>query len=189
MKTNRSIRFWLFLLACAALTPAANAFYNPQPGRWLNRDPIGEPGFGVASDLKRNANKHILDYAFVVNSPTAYWDYLGLDNPGCDLIGVPPFNQACFLKCCAQHDTCFYDRGCEAIWAWPLTVLLGPCTPCGRCNIQVAGCWADCLVGGDGPGNPPYFCAKFNNYYYNWDDIPDVCWKNGKPKPKPDGYP
>ena len=64
MKTNRSIRFWLFLLACAALTPAANAFYNPQPGRWLNRDPIGDTG-------------GLNEFSFVINSPVNAFDLLG----------------------------------------------------------------------------------------------------------------
>ena len=165
-------------------------FYNPQPGRWINRDPINESSFKVSTRLSRPSNEFLYDYTFVENSPVSEWDYLGLDNPGCDVIGVPPFNQVCFLKCCAQHDTCFKDKGCDAIWAWPLTVLLGPCTPCGRCNLQVAGCWATCFAGGDGPFNPPYYCAKFDTYYYHWVNIPDACWENGnKPKPKPDGYP
>ena len=34
----------LLLLACSVLTPSVHAFYNPQPGRWLNRDPVEERG-------------------------------------------------------------------------------------------------------------------------------------------------
>ena len=37
----------LLLFGCSALAPSANAFYNPQRGRWLNRDPINEPSFKV----------------------------------------------------------------------------------------------------------------------------------------------
>jgi hypothetical protein len=41
------------------------AFYNPGPGRWINRDPIGEKG---------GANL----YAFVGNSPVGEIDFIGL---------------------------------------------------------------------------------------------------------------
>ena len=43
-------------------------FYNPEMGRWLNRDPIAERG-GV----------NLL--VFVTNSPIDNWDYLGLQKP------------------------------------------------------------------------------------------------------------
>lgn len=40
---------WLIsaLLLWLAFVPLAQAFYNPSTGRWLNRDPLGEPGFEV----------------------------------------------------------------------------------------------------------------------------------------------
>ena len=42
MKTTKSIIIVLFVLATAQI---ASAYYCPATGRWLSRDPIGEPGF------------------------------------------------------------------------------------------------------------------------------------------------
>lgn len=64
-------------------------FYNPDAGRWLNRDPIGEKGFNVLRRqhrgpvfTKRSASgSRLYDYnlyAFVQNSPVDAVDYLGL---------------------------------------------------------------------------------------------------------------
>lgn len=50
-------------------------FYNPQQGRWLSRDPIGEWG---GLNL----------YAFVQNDPVSLFDYLGLAKKKC---GVESF--------------------------------------------------------------------------------------------------
>ena len=43
--------------------------YDPELGRWINRDPLGERG---GTNL----------YAFVLNDPINYWDYLGLECDG-----------------------------------------------------------------------------------------------------------
>jgi hypothetical protein len=42
MKTTKSILVVLFMLAAAQI---ASAYYCPSTGRWLSRDPMGEPGF------------------------------------------------------------------------------------------------------------------------------------------------
>jgi hypothetical protein len=42
MKTTKSIPVFLFVLLSVQL---ASAYYCPSTGRWLSRDPIGEPGF------------------------------------------------------------------------------------------------------------------------------------------------
>jgi len=47
------------------LTASLFASYNPEQGRWINRDPISEEG---------GANL----YNFVKNNPITAWDYLGL---------------------------------------------------------------------------------------------------------------
>jgi hypothetical protein len=44
MKTTKSIIVVLFVLLAAQI---ASAYYCPSTGRWLSRDPIGEPGFQV----------------------------------------------------------------------------------------------------------------------------------------------
>jgi hypothetical protein len=57
----------LLLLACClgGFAPVVQAFYNPDTGRWLSRDPIEERG-----------GKNI--YEFVANSPIGFYDKLGL---------------------------------------------------------------------------------------------------------------
>lgn len=73
----------LILFGCSALTPTVNAFYNPQPGRWLNRDPIEEKGFQflTKNELRKLSEDSTL-YEFVNNSPTHTIDLLGLKTPG-----------------------------------------------------------------------------------------------------------
>jgi hypothetical protein len=60
---NRFLILFIFFLLLAART--SMAFYSPDAGRWLNRDPIGENG-GINL------------YAFVGNNPIGYSDPLGL---------------------------------------------------------------------------------------------------------------
>ena len=54
------------MLACCCLAYAASAFYNPQMGRWMTRDPIEEKG---GENL----------YSFCANNPVSNYDKLGLD--------------------------------------------------------------------------------------------------------------
>ena len=67
------------LLGCSALIFPVNAFYNPQPGRWLNRDPINEPGFKLLTDIwqdfdhEEEKNLHV----FVRNNAVSFYDPLG----------------------------------------------------------------------------------------------------------------
>ena len=62
------IRVLLFMaLVWLALPTSGWAYYNPESGRWQNRDPIGERG-GVNQ------------YQFVRNDPVHYLDDLG-DEP------------------------------------------------------------------------------------------------------------
>jgi hypothetical protein len=63
MVTNRTTMALVILLGLLEVQDAL-AFYNPQTGRWLNRDPIGEKG-------GRNL------YAHTRNRPTISWDRLG----------------------------------------------------------------------------------------------------------------
>lgn len=44
---NRPTKLLFFLVLLPALTQLARATYNPQTGRWLNRDPIEERGFAL----------------------------------------------------------------------------------------------------------------------------------------------
>lgn len=177
-------------------------FYDANLQRWITRDPIRELGFeSLRAHYARKGRPTATDglnlFVFVQNSPTSEWDYLGLNNPGCDapftgLPGILPGSADCYLRCCAQHDAC-YDRHrphpCTAA-SWPLT--LCPFSPCGRCNRQVVACFAGCALGGDGPNNPPYYCPNGphrGEYYWNYNDVPPSCWEDGTRPPMPPGYP
>jgi uncharacterized protein RhaS with RHS repeats len=73
----KSLAKYLFTLAAVAFVFAANmasAFYLPEEGRWLPRDPIGE-----------NGGLNLYDY--VNNNPINVADPLGLD-PYSDLFGA-----------------------------------------------------------------------------------------------------
>ena len=78
------------LVWLAFSTPEAQAFYNPQTGRWLSRDPVGESG-------ALNVN------IFINNAPTHRIDYLGLFDPGRRgfMKLAEPILQASERCCCA----------------------------------------------------------------------------------------
>jgi hypothetical protein len=74
----------LIVLGWLTLPTSVSAFYNPSTGRWLNRDPIDEPGFGQCialpmdlgslSDFEEDLNA----YRLVFNDPPDRNDPLGL---------------------------------------------------------------------------------------------------------------
>ena len=165
-------------------------------GRWLSRDPINESSFKVATGRNRKP-KHKTEpqvYAFVANNAISGWDYLGLDSPGCTIPGFDssPNDSAlhdCLLRCCAQHDQCFFTRNgrapggnrpCTQI-SW--LAFFSPCSPCGACNREVVGCWVACLAGGGPQEGDRWFCPNGPNrgrFYDVWEEIPADCWE-GRP--------
>ena len=192
MKANR-----ILILASIGImaVQTAQAFYNPSTGRWLSRDPISELSFKTLSLTSRKAkqNHEMHLYVFVANKAVFGWDYLGLDNPGCDIPGFDssPGDSAlhdCFLRCCAQHDQCFFTRNGTAPTgnrrctqrSW--FSVLNPCSPCGGCNREALGCFAACLFGGGPQDGDRWFCPngpRAGETFSNWDDIPDSCWQTG----------
>ena len=66
MKANQRLPMLLTLLLLATGVQEASAFYNPQTGRWLNRDPLGE-----------NGGKNVC--GFVAQNPISSIDSTGLD--------------------------------------------------------------------------------------------------------------
>jgi len=175
-------------------------YYSPTLGRWLSRDPIGEEHF-VKSFVEGRpwrerrrilAHSYFPLYAFLLNYPLNAVDYLGLDNPGCDI--PPPFKyytdlNPCFLKCCAKHDACYKKNKCTQK-SWGATFLPGVCLlACPQCNIDVMDCFAGCVAGQD-PGGKKYFCPNgqhAGSSYDNWDDIPADCFEGGTKPSTPVG--
>ena len=94
---------FLFAFVVVFATNQANAYYSPSTGRWLSRDPKGEPGFELlrASSATQApgqivntgslppgrvfvrdsivSGKDSNSYMFVANSAENYFDPLGLD--------------------------------------------------------------------------------------------------------------
>ncbi len=99
MKMKREVLLIALALAGLYLTQQASAVYNPQTGRWLSRDPAGEPGFellqhpqaspassrGVALPQGRLFHRDPIEergvknlYGYVNNNPIRNIDALGL---------------------------------------------------------------------------------------------------------------
>jgi hypothetical protein len=83
-KTNCVAGLVIWLVAMLWMFSAApcRAFYNPQTGRWLSRDPSGESG-----------GRHL--YSFVANSPLNFVDFLGLQPPAAGPWGPPVLCPLC----------------------------------------------------------------------------------------------
>jgi hypothetical protein len=106
MRTPRRISIGLALLLLATQAQAMR-WYSPSTGRWLSRDPIGEPGFALLNLNKQQSNssgdsnepqelstrqrvaEHNL-YGFVLNDPQNRFDPLGLIS----FSDCPPSKQA-----------------------------------------------------------------------------------------------
>ena len=192
MKTRTNvILVILALLAYFSGLRTANAFYDPGLQRWLNRDPINEQSFqnltSRVAAFSSMAEGNL--YCLVANNPVDFWDYLGLDNPGCDPPGnaagnLCPDKKDCFLRCCAKHDKCFYDHGCTVVsWIFPKQNPL-----CTGCNAAVTACFVACITDINPPTGPRWFCPNGPNagkYYDDYSKIPASCWKNGNKPPQP----
>ena len=70
----------LVLLGLLFWAGTASAFYNPTVGKWLNREPINEPGFKVLTERYEPINwseeKNL--YGFIGNGPLNRYDLFGL---------------------------------------------------------------------------------------------------------------
>jgi hypothetical protein len=176
--------------------------YNRALGEGISRDPITELGFRLLTQTTRKVQKHIVDYGFVENDPIRYWDYLGLDNPGCDLppgirnTAVYQSNPDCFRRCCAQHDQCFYNSDCTSSSWFVNAVQIASSRagrygkilscglmfhPCVRCNNSAMSCFAQCLINAGPTEGPQWFCPngpRAGEFFDNWDEIPPSCWEN-----------
>jgi len=88
MKTRMNVAgMVLMLLALLSSPHTASAYYDPGVQRWINRDPLGEPGFETKRSFttRGRINTHF-SYVFVLNGPINFTDGVGLavnDPPGC----------------------------------------------------------------------------------------------------------
>jgi len=83
--------------------------------RWLNRDPLGEPGFELVrrkQPSRRNYESDIFinTYLYVKNNPVTLMDPFGLDLIHIILgpIGLDPYDkdQSCVDQCLRNYDKC-----------------------------------------------------------------------------------
>ena len=100
--------------------PSAWAFYHPQAGRWLNRDPIGEKG-GRAI------------YAFVRNAPVTQVDRLGqvslesIGTPGITENGTYAFAAVWFNFSVSDYGQLGSSGGGTLVWSRQTTYDLSSC--------------------------------------------------------------
>lgn len=99
MKTQMKAMFGCLVLLAALSAPhLASAYYDPGVQRWINRDPLGEPGFEAIRSANRIINAEAVIhlpsparvttamgaiesanfYTFIKNHPTGIFDPLGL---------------------------------------------------------------------------------------------------------------
>ncbi len=89
MRQRRTFAIVMGLLFTLLLFETASAFYSPSTGRFLNRDPINEPGAVLlrtgaqpkTTFIPRDpmpSNDDLNEYCFVRNSPLNHIDALGL---------------------------------------------------------------------------------------------------------------
>ena len=81
MKARMNVSgLWLVVLALLGSLTLAKAYYDPSAQRWLNRDPLGEPGFEL---LKQSDERSQSDgpnlYLFVENNSVNSLDRWGND--------------------------------------------------------------------------------------------------------------
>jgi RHS repeat-associated protein len=165
-------------------------FYDPNLQRWPNRDPINESGFKVLASHTAGFNveeeKNL--FRMVRNNPVRYRDPFGLDSPGCDppankLCEKFPKNRDCFLRCCAEHDKCYFDNGCSAS-SW----LEGEYEKCNICNAIAGVCVTMCKLGqGKPPTGARWFCGNGpfkGRFFDDYSQIPASCWENGIKPPE-----
>jgi hypothetical protein len=110
MNVKNKIRLLVILSIGLLMSNQAKAFYNPQTGRWLSRDPIGEKG-------------ELNLYGFVGNDSINSIDLFGL------LTGTVTFSQKPYMK----STLVWNERGfhVDIDWypppAWPTFCACAPC--------------------------------------------------------------
>ena len=138
MKTQMKRLLWfLTCLTLFSATQLASAYYDPGVQRWINRDPLGEPGSSAARGHQWKAAlgdqwakvAHGPDlYTFVGNAPPDLHDPFGLQ-----ATPILPCSDADIAKCNKLCDA----RGYYAGVCWGCTLW---CTPLGYVKICLCTC-------------------------------------------------
>ena len=163
MNMNVSRMLWIGTALLTAVQSALG-FYNPQTGRWLNRDPIREPGaisssasaasVETAEEDSTDLEAVDGDYLFVRNDSPSHTDYLGLapevaQNSNCCESHKNPETDC--KKICARAQAavdeivpkgwdglatvvCYGDTMCPCVLSWDKL------DPSGRLKIGLASC-------------------------------------------------
>lgn len=169
---NLRLSTLMFLLSLAG-AQTGSCFYNPQPGRWINRDPINEleePLYGSGSQATNEENQL---YVFVGNAPIRTVDYLGLAG------------QVCVQGCCSAAALANFryipETACR----------LEPLRP-GQCYDADALYLPGYAIKVNGVGTITIYCGR-DGTYRQWGATPftTTIWPAGTPQPPPsyNGWP
>ncbi len=122
------MRKLLLTLFVAVLTSNCFAYYQAQQGRWISRDPLGEPvtmlksytqlkgDARILSDVLPYLMAEISDYRFVDSNPVNYYDYLGLQQAS----GNPCKTPAKCLECMVYAEARGTSDACHMAVAWAI---------------------------------------------------------------------
>lgn len=106
----RSLLLSALILSSSAFQ--AQAYYHPEEGRWISRDPIGEKGFDPAfpSDIRAGLKPDLNLYEFAGNEPLNSVDPFGdaygnpvppvVISPPLPTSGTPPAGHCRIEVCC-----------------------------------------------------------------------------------------
>lgn len=137
---QKTIIGWIILASTLVVTKDASAYYNPQTGRFLNRDPIAETGFyeehrqiisitggryfDRKSDARASRANELSLYEYVRSCPVLGIDPLGLDwkwgnycGAGSPMPKMPPnpFPVDVIDLACFWHDVCYGAVGAAGL--------------------------------------------------------------------------
>ncbi len=181
MKEARPANMRSLLLTALILSSSAfqaHAYYHPDEGRWLSRDPIAElaPRVSPRNALagRRHAEGGETLYGFVGNRPVDRFDVLGLvcgswwndwfvpeEPAGGDFTSACQWHDDCYGRCDMDKASCdqgFRDRMKQACADLP-TSADGWCYKDG-CIPYAEDCWVRCTV------NPRERCMQWAETYY-----------------------
>lgn len=156
-------------LAVLALTQAASAYYSPAMGRFLSRDPIGEPGAVMVRQTGRPAT------GFLPRDPLDKNGYTGMQNNAISWFD-PDGGQATTVPVPPPAAI----PGMDTVEVWCSSYQAGPITTSyDHCDVRCTRADGTVLVGG-GRGSKPSLIfdggGRGGNGYPDWMTKPDLPW-------------